>query len=328
MSDPIPIDEVVAAVRQAGLVAAGETVAVEPLGGGVSNDVFAVRAGDRALVLKRALPRLRVAAEWRSDVTRIHREAACQRWLGQVLRPGEVPAVLAEDHRAHLYLMERAPASCRNWKDELLAGRVAPEAAAWAGDLLGRIHAAGRRDAVTRQAFADQRVFDQLRLDPYLRTTAGRHPDLAEPILELVDRLATTRETVVHGDFSPKNLLLAEHHLVLLDHEVAHTGDPRFDLGFFFSHLVLKALHVTAAAERLWAQLPTAWEAYGAAYPAVAEADWMRHLGCLLLARVDGKSPAEYLTPAVQERVRALARPLIRGEVEGLAGVARRAREV
>ncbi|NUQ01907.1 MAG: phosphotransferase [Armatimonadetes bacterium] len=309
--------ELALCVVEAGLAASADEVAFESLGGGISNDVLAFSAGGREYVLKRALPKLRVAAEWHSDVRRIHREAACQRWLTQVLRPGEVPAVVAEDELHHVYIMERAPRDSLNWKDEMLAGRVHPQAAARAGDLLGRLHAAGAENDQLAARFGDQTVFDQLRLDPYLRTTAANHPALAEPIGDVIRSCAEERWTVVHGDYSPKNILLRETHLVLLDHEVVHYGDPRFDLGFFFTHLFLKALHLGLA--ELWEQIPRAWAAYRTAYPGIDERSWQPHLGCMLLARVDGKSPAGYLSAAEEERVRLLAEPLIRGQTAGLA---------
>lgn len=306
--------------RADGLTWEGPVVA-EPLGGGISNDVFAVRLGARRVVLKTALAKLRVAADWRSDVDRIHREAACQRWLCEVLEPGEVPAVIWEDHDRHLYVMDHAPDEAVNWKSEMLAGRPPASAAARAGDLLGRLHAAGRDQAALRAEFGDQAVFDQLRLDPYLREIARVHPELRNAIEPLIAQLAGAAETMVHGDYSPKNILVLPDHLVLLDHEVAHYGDSRFDLGFFFCHLTLKALHVQSAADQLWAQLPAAWEAYRARYGWWSEADWLPYLGAMLLARVDGKSPAEYLTAASQPGVRRLAAALLRGEVLALPEV-------
>ncbi len=306
-------------VVRAGLARDDQPVAVAPFGGGVSNDVFEVVIGDRRVVLKQALPRLRVAAEWLSDVNRIHREADCQRWLQHVLAPGEVPAVLWEDTDEHLYLMERAPLEARNWKDELLAGRLPVDAAQRAGDLLGRIHHAGWDRAELRERFGDQTVFDQLRLDPYLREVARRHPRLAAPLNGLVDHLARASQTMVHGDYSPKNILLCETHHVLLDHEVVHYGEPRFDLAFWFTHLLLKARHVQRADDLLWQQVAWAWHGYRDRCDRVAEGSWMDLLGAILLARVDGKSPAGYLNADDEAHVRCVGTRLLLGEARGLA---------
>ncbi|MBI2302717.1 MAG: phosphotransferase [Armatimonadetes bacterium] len=314
-------------LRAAGLVAEGDEVAVEPLGGGVSNDVYAARVGERWFVLKRALAKLRVKEDWRSDVDRVHREAACQRWLAGVLAPGEVPAVRWECFERHAYVMDRAPLDCVNWRDEMLAGRVDPDAAARAGIMLGAIHAAGRVDVSMKECFGSKHVFDQLRLDPYLRTIAARHPALAEPVNHCLAQCLASTETLVHGDYSPKNILLQPGRNVLLDHEVAHCGEPCFDLGFFFTHLCLKALHVAAQRSALMVQVPAAWAGYRHVYPHVSEARWLPYLGCMMLARVDGKSPAGYLTADEEERVRKLAPRLLRGELttleEALAALAR-----
>ena len=318
--------EVVAYLRSAGL-AGDEPIHVEPLGGGISNDVWAITIGHRELVMKQALAKLRVEAEWLSDIERVHREAACQRWLVQALRPGEVPAVVYEDFEQHCYLMDRAPHAAVNWKSELLAGRVDPDAASRAGDLLARIHTAGRTAVGIREQLADKQVFDQLRLDPYLRTIAARHPDLSRHLMPLLEALAASTETIVHGDYSPKNILLDGDHNILLDHEVAHLGEPCFDLGFFFCHLFLKALHVAPARPALWAQIPAAWAAYRAGYPGLEEARWLPYLGAMLLARVDGKSPAEYLRRDELEAVRSLARKLLRSELTDLPAVIENAKE-
>lgn len=302
----------------AGLTGNADEVQVAPFGGGVSNDVFELTIGDRRVVLKQALPRLRVAAEWLSDVSRIHREADCQRWLQQVLEPGEVPAVLWEDTEAHLYVMERAPLAARNWKDELLAGRLPDEAARRAGDMLGRIHTAGWDRAELRDRYGDQTVFDQLRLDPYLREVARRHTRLAAPLDSLVARLAGASQTIVHGDYSPKNILLCETHNVLLDHEVVHYGEPRFDLAFWFTHLLLKALHVKRRDDLLWQQVNWAWNGYRDRCDRIAEASWLDLLGGILLARVDGKSPAGYLDADEEAHVRGVAARLLVGEAHSL----------
>ena len=57
------------------------------------------------------------------------------------------------------------------------------------------------------------------------------------------ERLVTCRSVLVHGDFSPKNLLVSGDRLVIIDCEVAWYGDPAFDLAFLLNHLCLKALY-------------------------------------------------------------------------------------
>lgn len=297
----------------------GDAVAeTRPLVGGVSSDIVLVRlASGREFCAKRALGRLRVAADWQAPVMRNHYEVAWLQFAADTVR-GFAPEVLAEDERSGAALIAYLPPeSFVPWKAELLAGRLDARVAPALGAALGTVHAASWQDATMARRFATDALFDALRLDPYLRTLARRTPDLAGPILDCLSQTSGTHLAVVHGDVSPKNVMVAsaDGHPVLLDAECAWYGDPAFDAAFLISHLVLKALHVPAIRDGLlvaaldfrnnWLErLPeTARQA--------ADRRAARLVGCLLLARVDGKSPVEYLDVAEQAQLRSLARPLI-----------------
>ena len=107
---------------------------------------------------------------------------------------------------------------------------------------LAKVHNAAAADKAAWEAFANQKIFIELRIDPYLRTTALRHPFLKPLIDREVERLLENRQTLVHGDYSPKNVLVADERLFILDFEVAHIGDPSFDLAFLTNHFLLKAI--------------------------------------------------------------------------------------
>jgi aminoglycoside phosphotransferase (APT) family kinase protein len=282
------------------------------LGGGVSNVVLAVTTPDAEVVVKQSLPKLRVAEEWLAKQERAITEAAALR-LAAGLTPGAVPEVLDVDEPAFALTIACAPGHWVNWKDELLAGRADVGVAAELGRLLAAWHVG---TTAIDARFDDQEAFEQLRVDPYYRTAMARHPDLARPITDCIERMAATRQCLVHGDYSPKNVLLAPeaaaeaaHGAVwVLDFEVAHLGDPAFDLAFLHNHLVLKAIHRPAARDAYRACA----EAFDAAYTQPVHAPYVRqHQGCLLLARVDGKSPAEYLTEDERTTARAMARTVI-----------------
>jgi 5-methylthioribose kinase len=145
-----------------------------------------------------------------------------------------------------------------------------------------------------------------------------RCPDVAEHVRPLIDDLMKAREALCHGDFSPKNLLIAPGSLSLVDHETGHLGEPAMDLGFFFSHLLLKSLHLPARREDFAALVRAAWRGYAAGVryssPDRLLQRGFRHLGVCVLARIDGTSPVDYLTaePA-REAARRLGRWLLRG---------------
>jgi aminoglycoside phosphotransferase (APT) family kinase protein len=309
-------EEVAAFLTRHGLASAGATA----LAGGVSSDIW--RIGE-TLVVKRALPRLRVAQVWEAPVERSCYE---RRWLeaANAIVPGAAPRVLAGDD-AGIFAMEYlgdAPA----WKSLLAGGEADPAFAREVGARLGRIHAAtaGRKDIA--EQFATDRGFHALRLEPYLIATAAVHDSLSGILRNLSDRTANTRLALVHGDVSPKNILVAANGPVFLDAECAWYGDPAFDLAFCLNHLLLKCLWVPRAAERFLECFALLSNEY------LARVDWEDPAGLemraatllpgLLLARVDGKSPVEYVTQEAQkDRVRQVASALLRTPPAALAEV-------
>ncbi len=306
-------DQLVEYLRRAGYIEPSETPLVKVLAGGVSNRTVLVRrAGGEAWVLKQALAKLRVAMEWHSDPERVHREAMALRWLVRLAPAGATVPLVFEDHEHHVIAMQAVPEPHENWKSSLLAGEVSDELVRQFGALLGTIHRrALQAGAELRTAFQDRSFFESLRLEPYYRTAAERNPE-ARPFLERL--LSETRRfslTFVHGDYSPKNILVHDGRLVLLDHEVAHWGDPAFDLGFALAHLLSKAHHVAAQRHLFLKAASSFWHSYGGEAGPVCRAHGygariVRHaLGCLL-ARVDGRSPLEYLTATERDRQRQL----------------------
>lgn len=284
-----------------------ETATARSLGGGVSNVVLAVEDGTRRLVLKQALPRLRVADEWLAPVDRVITEAVALE-LAADLTPDSVPPVLDRDAARHTLVLAQAPAEWADWKRRLLAGEVDNATADRLGTLLARWHSL-TRDQTGRalpDRLADTKPFELLRVDPYHRTVARRAPEVAPAVLALVEEMADHRDCLVHGDFSPKNVLVGPRSgCWVIDFEVAHIGDPAFDLGFLLTHLTLKAVHRPAYASLYDGSVTAFVTAYDTHVAPPLRPRWdyvLRHVACLLLARVRGKSPAEYLTPADQGR--------------------------
>ena len=281
---------------------------VEELGGGVSNVVLAVRGDHVDLVVKQSLPRLRVEEEWLAKRERVLTEGDALRLAGR-LTPSAVPGVLWVDSEAFAIVIERAPASMVTWKDELLAGRVEEGVAVRLASALATWHRETEADARLAARFDDHEAFDQLRVDPYHRAVMRRWPALERPIGRYVEQMLATRVCLVHGDFSPKNVLTGDDGLWVVDWEVAHVGEPVFDLAFMTNHLLLKAIHRPAALDgyrRASIAFCETYRAEAGHQLAFEPAYFVGHTGCLMVARVDGKSPAEYLT----EPERLIARSL------------------
>jgi aminoglycoside phosphotransferase (APT) family kinase protein len=260
-------------------------------------------------------------------VERVFAEIGYLRTVGAIV-PGRVPQVLGEDAPSKSFVMAFLGPEYRNWKAELLAGRIDVETARATGDILGRIHAATADDARLAAQFANDADFHALRLEPYLVETAREHPDLAERLLGVVERTANTRRVLVHGDVSPKNILVGPGGPVLLDAECAWFGDPAFDLAFCLNHFLLKAAHLPACPGALM----DSWNAFLQAYwphvrwePASAlEQRVATLLPGLALARIDGKSPVEYLGEGERQAVRRAAIALLRESPSSLDLIAAR----
>jgi 5-methylthioribose kinase len=292
-----------------GLIPAPEPLDVTELSGGISGVVLAVRSDGSHLVVKQALERFRVADEWLVPPARALSEAAALELMAQ-RAPGSVPTLLDVDPEAFVLVMEEAPPGWRPWKAALLDGKADPNVAARLGRLLAVVHSA---DADLGSADS----FDAQRVDPYLRTIQRRHPALAAEIGAYVERLLATRRCLVHGDWSPKNVLAGDDGLWVVDWEVVHRGDPVFDLAFLLNHLLLKTIHRPRAGR----DYEACGRAFLEAYAHDVDLAYLLGLaGCLMLARVDGKSPAEYLTEPEREQARAAGIAMLRSPPESLAG--------
>jgi aminoglycoside phosphotransferase (APT) family kinase protein len=315
-------------LRSSGVLSAGQEARLEPLKGGVSADVFRVETSDgRTLVVKRSIPRLRVKEEWLAPV---ERDASEVRWLklARSIDPRLAPQVLAVLPAAHAFVLEYLePHAHPVWKDELAAGRVDPAFAAAVGRDLALIHA---RTAARADIAADFETYDfffALRVSPFLLFTAGRHPDVAPRLRALADDLAGRRIALMHGDVSPKNILVGPQGPVFLDAETTAYGDPAFDLAFCLMHLLLKTIWLRPHRQALMASFDALQNAYAAGMtweaPETLSARAAPLVGALLLARVDGKSPAPYLTdPADKDVVRRSAKALLAISGSDLGGLA------
>ncbi len=278
-----------------------DSAVVEPLSGGVSSDVVKVTCGDRAMVVKRALAKLRVEDDWFADLSRNRYEHRYMAVVGELL-PEAIPRVLHTNDAQGFFCMEWLGQGWANWKEEMLTGRADRAIAAEAGRVLGVIHRRTFGDEALRTEFDNTKNFFDLRLESYLLTTGRRHPQWEAEFRAESDRIQATRECLVHGDYSPKNMMVRHRQIMILDCEVAWFGDPSFDLAFLLNHLHLKGLH-HAPEDRGFAELPAAaTEAYyrERGLPQADREPFDRRTGRLLLmlmlARIDGKSPAEYLS--------------------------------
>ncbi|MEE4297893.1 MAG: phosphotransferase [Pseudomonadales bacterium] len=302
-------------LRTRGLLAETERFEYEALTGGVSSTLLRLRdtASGRSWCAKRPLRRLRVAGDWQVSPERAEAEARFLTTVGGWF-PDAVPELLASDTATHLLVMEDlAPPRWRCWKPDLLAGRVDPSLGDRLGAFLGAIQTRAAAEPELAASFDNGALFHALRVRPFLLATAEAHRDRARRLRTLADDLAAPPPTLVHGDFSPKNLLVDDDGaFVLLDAECACWGAAHFDAAFLLSHLLLKWAHqpqAGAALAEFACSFREAWlQARGDAPGSAVDRRCTHLLPGLLLARLDGLSPVDYLDAERAARVRSFAR--------------------
>jgi aminoglycoside phosphotransferase (APT) family kinase protein len=311
-------DELLRYLREAGWIGKDETPTFGTLRGGVSNKTVLLKRPDGARwVLKQALPKLRVHADWFSDPARIRVEADALRYLPMVAPANTIPKLLFEEQEQHLLAMEAVPEPHENWKEQLLSGRLDRDLIRQFGRLLANIH--GRSYELREElfsTFADREFFETLRLEPYYQFTGERVPEAASFLHDLIEANRSHCVTLVHGDYSPKNILVYQDRLILLDHEVVHVGDPAFDLGFSLTHLLSKGHHLKEHRSAFLAAAIAYWKTYetetgSAAWFSGVESRAVNNTIACLLARTSGRSPLEYLSDDERGRQKEAALHLI-----------------
>jgi 5-methylthioribose kinase len=315
-------------LRKRGWIPPDKTVQANLLAWGVSNLVMriVIKPDDKTarnlseVVIKQSRRKLRTQAEWFSRLDRIWREADVITVIEPLLPKGTVPRVLFEDRENYTLAMDAIDANHVVWKESLLKGEVDPEIGTAAASFLGIIHRETSLLPDLESQFGDQTVFDELRIDPFYRSIALKHPDLKQPVAKLIQEMATEKTCLVLADFSPKNILVTATGVSLVDFETGHFGDPAFDLGFFLSHILLKAILHAPQDKRFTDLAKNFLDRYFEELQAVFdEGELARrtvgHLAGCLLARIDGVSPVDYLDENQQQIARSFAMQLFQDEL-------------
>ncbi len=314
------------ALARMGLLQPGERPAITPLAGGVSSDIVRVDLASGPICVKRALPKLKVEADWQAPVERNRYEVQWMR-VAAGINPAAVPRILGEDPETGMFAMQfldsaRYPV----WKAQLRDGEISADTARYVGRRVAAFHGRTAGDTAVALTFATDHIFFPIRLEPYLAATADKHSDCAERLRSLMRVTGATRKALVHGDISPKNILTGPDGPVFLDAECAWYGDPAFDLAFCLNHLLLKCVW----RPRWQARYLVCFDAFAQTYLAAVtwesrtdiETRTAHLLPGLFLGRVDGKSPVEYInTEEERDRVRRVARALLARPVDKLSDV-------
>ena len=303
-----------------GHVKPDDTCSITYLGGGVSGTVAFLRAGGREMIVKQALAKLKVAEEWLCDPSRMYIEMKSNEIYHRLV-PDNAPAVYFYDHDNYIFGREAAPEHAVMWKSNLMSGLLDFEVAEKVMRSLVVVHNECAKDKDVAEIFGDKTIFYELRISPYIKFILQKHPRLEGFAAPIIDELMSSQITLVHGDYSPKNVMLEGRKVYITDFEVAHYGHPSFDIAFLSNHLVLKALHnrrfgASAYLSMLRYILDVYFGEMDYMDKSALETSFVKLLPLLMIARVDGKSPVEYIIdPAEKEIVRGIAYAIIEGGI-------------
>ncbi|MSO25329.1 MAG: aminoglycoside phosphotransferase family protein [Candidatus Nanopelagicaceae bacterium] len=304
-------DTVVKYLTDKKVISTSDKAEVEVLTGGVSNVVLAITTANQKLVLKQALAELAVTEKWLADQRRAIVEADAIKLFNQ-LSPDQVPKLIFLDPERFILVLERVPVGSTVWKSDLLAGVINPDVGASLGKTLATWHNYGEVTASAKIKFMEDKLFEQLRIDPFYRFVAAKNPQIEVAIRKLINELEGDKTTIVHGDFSPKNIMVSMHdQIYILDFEITHVGNPVFDLAFLIAHLLCKFFRTE---DRLHAKLlsttanifTTEYARLRSISPSVA-----KHTALIALARVEGKSPVNYLDQVQQKKLQSFTKAVL-----------------
>lgn len=293
------------------IISRQESAEVEVLTGGVSNVVLAITTESKKLVLKQALAELAVSEKWEADQRRAIVEADAIE-LFHKLSPKQVPSLVFLDPDRFILVLERVPVGSTVWKSDLLAGVIDPDVGAVLGETLATWHNYGEKNSSAKDKFMEDSLFEQLRIDPFYRFVANKNPQIEVSIRKLINELEGDKTTIVHGDFSPKNIMVSmSGDVYILDFEVTHVGNPLFDLAFLLAHLLCKFFHAPDQLQaKLLSNTASVFVNHYQKLRPVAPTVY-RHAALIALARVEGKSPVNYLSPDQQAKIQKFTKEIL-----------------
>lgn len=280
---------------------------IEPAGDGNINWVRRLRSKrtGQTVIVKHARPALEKFPEYETSTERIVFENRYFE-LARPLDDDEIcPHILHFDEARRILVLEDL-GEAERLDAALLRGADVDEPLLRLARFLGKVHAATRGDTALAARFQNADIQklhgDHIFKLPYeedgfpvpegveARARAVRsHPKLAATAATAYQRYLEPRGALVHADVQPGNVLLRDEGPVLLDAEIAHVGDPAFDVGTLLAHLWLARLAGTPSGEAA-PQAARIWDAYGssAGTESVSFPDVARYAGLEMMRRTIG----------------------------------------
>jgi hypothetical protein len=282
--------------------------------GGISSSTFAAHLPTGGVIIKQALEQLDVTEDWKASPTRVVAEAEGLTWFS-ALTPQHVPRPIAVVKHLFGLVLPMAPQPSPDMRTVLVEnpGDFDPRWPQLLGEILALWHGADYRPALGGALDDTSRLMD-LRLKPFYLDIAQKWPTHTTKIKELADELLTVKSTVVHGDFTPKNVLcLPDGNIWIVDTEVCHIGNPVLDSASMLAHLILKGFLYRSDTE-MTQVLHLSRNEFLDALPEPSTPDSLAaHVGVFLAVRAAGRARVPYLSEATKQDVIEMAQALLNG---------------
>ena len=293
---------------------------------GASSTIIMIIRETEKLVLKQALRRLKVKKEITAPLDRNLREQDCIDLMNSFLEPGIIPEIRFRDRDNCLFVMTSAPDEAIQWKKMLLEGQVDLSIGVKIGQILAKIHNHTANNKKIYEQFKDNSIYILGRIDPCYREIQKAIPELREAMRKIIDGTVTRQEALCTEDFNPKNTLVKDRKFMLVDHEGAHYGDPSFDVGQFIAHIFLKSIHNWEIKDAYFDLVQSFWNGYCdeiSVWSSKAfEPMVVKHTMAMMLGRVVGKLPVEYLVEEDKVVVKNVTKEGILGSVSCIQDLA------
>ena len=290
---------------------------------GVSSDIWYVKTETGfEFCIKRALKKLTVKEDWYAPISRSNFEASYFKACHNV-NPRSFPKILGHDKKNYILAMEWfKPKKYILWKKQLLDVAFDIKDGVSISDILNKKHSYFNNKFNFKKEFENDKTFYDIRIEPYIIFTSKSYPEHKNYFIDAAKSLVSNKKTLIHGDFSPKNILIGPDFPVILDAETACWGDPIFDLAFCNNHIILKSILNSTNKKKYMLLSKEFIENY------INKINWedknsfidrfFKLVPLLILARLDGKSPIEYFQDKHVKKARTLSLKVLNNKIENI----------
>ena len=267
--------------------------------GGVSSEVYKVKTSNKTYCVKRSLAKLLVKKEWFADKKRLKYEYYWLKHCKKII-PNNIPNIITFSEKKDYLVLEFFDQNkFTTLKHLLFKKKINLNLIKNISKNLFKIHNKSKNTSIKKKFSKNFKNFYDLRLDAYFNEVKRVHPNLKNHINKINRNYIKNSTTLVHGDFSPKNILTDNRSIKFIDAETCNFGDPVFDVVFFNNHLLIKSIIIPEKKNEFLECYKLFFNTYIKLLKGHEKFNFISRcidmIPIMLIARIDGKSPVEYV---------------------------------